>query len=109
MKNTPDVRYQQPAHDLGTGDDRGGESGNSVGVGAAIQLEQVRLHGVERVDADAVDERRRQHEPSYGWIAQPVFDRASEYLFYFGRQLLAAFRREANISHQKECRYERDR
>ena len=43
----------QPADDLGAGDDRRGQAGDAVGVRVAVQLEQVRLEGVEGVEADA--------------------------------------------------------
>ena len=43
--------HEQPADDLGAGDDRRGEAGDAVRGRVAVQLEQIRLERVERVDA----------------------------------------------------------
>jgi len=46
-----------PAQDLRTGDDRGHQSGDLVGLRVAVELQQVRLQSIEGIDADATAER----------------------------------------------------
>ena len=50
-KTRPQVRHEQAAGNLRAGDDRGRQSGDAVGRSVAVQLQQIGLHRVERVDA----------------------------------------------------------
>ena len=47
------MRGRDPTQDLRAGHDRRHQAGDPVGLGVAIELEQVRLQRVEAVDADA--------------------------------------------------------
>ena len=69
--------HEQPADDLRAGHDRRRQAGDAVGRAVAVQLEQVRLEGIERVDADARRERGRQHQPADRRVAQAAVDRAA--------------------------------
>ena len=56
-EEAPEPGNQRPADDLCAGHHRRRQPGHAVGVGIAVQLEQVGLHGVEGVDADPGAER----------------------------------------------------
>ena len=51
----------EPTCDLRAGHDRGGQAGDRVGLGVAVEVEQERLERVEHVDADPRREGRGQH------------------------------------------------
>ena len=66
----------EAADDLGAGDDRRRQAGDAVRGRIAVQLQEVRLERVERVDPDPDGERRGEHQPADGRIAQAAVDRA---------------------------------
>ena len=82
------------------GDERRGETGDAVRVGIAEELEQVRLGGVEDVDADSAGERRREHQPAHGRVAQAAVDRAVEHVPDGLEWRQPADGREAHVAHE---------
>ena len=57
VEQVPDQRGRQAAEDLRSRDDRGHETRHLVGLRVAVELEEVGLERVERVDADPPGEQ----------------------------------------------------
>ena len=97
---------REPAHDLGAGDDGRRQAGDAVGGRVAVELEQVRLHGVEGVDADASRERRGQHQPAHGRLRRPPSMEPRSDLPDRGHWADARLGREAEVVHEEEGGHE---
>ena len=106
MEHPADHRSCDAADDLGAGHDRRHEAGDAVGRRVAPQLQEVRLQGIERVEADARRERRREHDPLHRRHAPAVLDRGARNPLHALSDPDPLQRREADVLHQQEREHE---
>ena len=99
--------HEQATRDLRAGDNRRGQPGNGIRAFVLIELQEIRLHRVKRVDRHAARERRLQHEPSYRAVAEPVRNRSAQDAPDFFGHTFSASRRETDVAHQREREPER--
>ena len=91
---------EEAAQDLCAGEDGRGEPRDAVRAGVAVQLQEIRLGGVERVEADSAREWGSQHEPADGRIAPPTVDRAAQHAPHLADRVGTATRAEADVVHE---------
>ncbi len=73
-----DAGSDQAADDLRAGHDRRRQAGDPVRLRVAPELEQIRLQGVEDIEADAAGENSRQHRGANRGHSKSVVQRSSE-------------------------------
>jgi hypothetical protein len=107
------MRDEQTARDLCASYDSCGEAGDGERAVIAIQLEEVRLHGMEGIERHAAGERGVQHDPAHGPVTEPVRNRCAQHAPDFVHKMFAPSRREPDVAHQRvgesECRDQDDR
>ena len=100
--------YEQPADHRDAGEERRREARDAVGIRVAIQLQEIRLDGVEDVEPDARRERRSEHQPAHRRVAQAAIERPVPDRAHGLDRVRAAVRREADVVHEAEGNDERD-
>ena len=108
-----DPRRRDTADDLRARNDRGDEAGDAVRLRVPVELQQIRLQRVERVDADPGRERRRQHHPLHSRHPPAVLDRRARDPSHVLGEPLVPSRGEADVLHdgirKREHQHEDDR
>ena len=83
-EEAPNPGDGEPAHDLGAGHEGRGQAGDAVGGLVAVQLQQVRLRGIEDVDPGAGREGRGEHQPADRRIAEASVDGTADHRSHRG-------------------------
>ena len=95
-----DPGHDESTHDLDSRHDRGGQAGDTIRGLVAIQLEEVRLRGVEHEDARPESERGGQHQPADRRIAEAAVDRAADDVAHRSQRADVALWREPLVVHE---------
>ena len=107
-EEAPNERNAEAADDLGARDDRGRESGDRVRAAIAVQLEEVRLERVERVEADAARERGGEHQPADRRVAPAGVEGTARDGLHLVDRVRPAPGLEPDVVHEPERDDERD-